>query len=61
MQLALEYKPINLGQGFPDYAAPAHVTQALADATLSENVLLNQYTRSFVSLKNEFSKKRRKK
>lgn len=49
IQLAIDHKPLNLGQGFPDFAAPAHVTQALADATLSPNVLLNQYTRGFVS------------
>jgi hypothetical protein len=51
--LALDHKPLNLGQGFPDFAAPGHVTQALADAATSQNVLLNQYTRGFVSqLKN---------
>jgi len=48
IQLALEEKPLNLGQGFPDFAAPEHVTKALSDATLSTtNVLLNQYTRGF--------------
>ncbi|GBN24969.1 Kynurenine--oxoglutarate transaminase 3 [Araneus ventricosus] len=47
IQLALDYKPVNLGQGFPDFAAPAHVTKALSDAVLSPNVLLNQYTRGF--------------
>lgn len=46
-QLALEHKPLNLGQGFPDFAAPDHVTKGLADATTSKNVLLNQYTRGF--------------
>lgn len=75
IQLALEEKPLNLGQGFPgwfswqfdsynqreltsdlffplftDFAAPEHVAKALSDATLSTtNVLLNQYTRGFVS------------
>lgn len=48
IQLALDHKPLNLGQGFPDFAAPEHVSRALADATLSTNVLLNQYTRGFV-------------
>ncbi|XP_046985037.1 kynurenine aminotransferase isoform X1 [Schistocerca americana] len=47
IQLALEHKPLNLGQGFPDFAAPDYVTKALSDATLSDNVLLNQYTRGF--------------
>ena len=50
IQLALEVKPLNLGQGFPDFAAPDNVRKALAAATTSEsNVLLNQYTRGFVS------------
>ena len=31
-----------------DFAAPDHVTRALSEATLSENILLNQYTRGFV-------------
>lgn len=47
IQLAAEYKPLNLGQGFPDYHAPQNVTKALADTALSENPLLNQYTRGF--------------
>ncbi|XP_011304493.1 kynurenine--oxoglutarate transaminase 3 isoform X2 [Fopius arisanus] len=45
--LALEYKPLNLGQGFPDFHAPEHVTTALAKTVTSENPLLNQYTRGF--------------
>ncbi|XP_069943034.1 kynurenine aminotransferase [Cherax quadricarinatus] len=48
IQLALEVKPLNLGQGFPDFAAPITVRKALAEASTSEtNVLLNQYTRGF--------------
>lgn len=48
IQLALEVKPLNLGQGFPDFAAPDTVRKALAQACCSEtNVLLNQYTRGF--------------
>ncbi|KAG8186466.1 hypothetical protein JTE90_009225 [Oedothorax gibbosus] len=47
IQLALDYKPVNLGQGFPDFAAPPHVSKALADAATGPNVLLNQYTRGF--------------
>ncbi|XP_037775566.1 uncharacterized protein LOC119572532 [Penaeus monodon] len=48
IQLALEVKPLNLGQGFPDFAAPDTVRKALAQACTDEkNVLLNQYTRGF--------------
>ncbi|KAJ8734548.1 hypothetical protein PYW08_013798 [Mythimna loreyi] len=48
IQLAAEYKPaVNLGQGFPDYHAPQHVTKALGEIATSENPLLNQYTRGF--------------
>ncbi|XP_046910484.1 kynurenine aminotransferase isoform X2 [Dermatophagoides farinae] len=47
VKLAIQYKPINLGQGFPDFAAPEVVTQALAQATTSDNIFLNQYTRGF--------------
>ncbi|GFS96660.1 kynurenine--oxoglutarate transaminase 3 [Nephila pilipes] len=47
IQLALDYKPVNLGQGFPDFAAPDHVAKALSEAVISSNVLLNQYTRGF--------------
>lgn len=49
IQLAAEHKPLNLGQGFPDFAAPEYVTKALAEATTGSNVLINQYTRGFVS------------
>ncbi|XP_031778990.1 kynurenine--oxoglutarate transaminase 3 isoform X2 [Nasonia vitripennis] len=45
--LALKYKPLNLGQGFPDFHAPENVRKALAATTLSDNPLLNQYTRGF--------------
>ncbi|KAG6449859.1 hypothetical protein O3G_MSEX006258 [Manduca sexta] len=48
IQLAAEYKPaVNLGQGFPDYHAPEHVTKALSEIPTSDNPLLNQYTRGF--------------
>jgi aspartate/methionine/tyrosine aminotransferase len=49
IQLALDHKPLNLGQGFPDFAAPDYVTKALLEVATGENVLLNQYTRGFVS------------
>ncbi|CAH1643697.1 unnamed protein product [Spodoptera littoralis] len=48
IQLAAEYKPaVNLGQGFPDYHAPEHVTKALSEIATGDNALLNQYTRGF--------------
>ena len=50
IQLALKYKPLNLGQGHPDFYAPENVTKALADAATSDNPFLNQYTRGFVSI-----------
>lgn len=50
IDLAIKYKPLNLGQGFPDYPGPEHVTKALADVALGSDSLLHQYTRGFVSL-----------
>ncbi|XP_054273639.1 kynurenine aminotransferase [Macrosteles quadrilineatus] len=47
IKLALEEKPLNLGQGFPDFACPDYVTKALADVASGENLLLHQYTRGF--------------
>ncbi|KAB7497019.1 Kynurenine--oxoglutarate transaminase 3, partial [Armadillidium nasatum] len=48
IQLALEVKPLNLGQGFPDFAAPDSIRKALAECcTDDQNVLFNQYTRGF--------------
>ncbi len=45
-----EYNTVNLGQGFPDFAAPEHVRQALAEAVTGEgHIENNQYTREFVS------------
>lgn len=46
----MQYKPLNLGQGFPDDAAPEYVTKALADIANDENPLLHQYTRGFVCI-----------
>ena len=51
IQLALDYKPVNLGQGFPDFEAPEVVRKALAEAVVGpNNNALNQYTRGFVSI-----------
>ncbi|CAG0898236.1 unnamed protein product [Cyprideis torosa] len=48
IQLALETKPVNLGQGFPDFAAPHHVTDALAKVVhQGDTPLHNQYTRGY--------------
>ncbi|XP_050663863.1 kynurenine aminotransferase isoform X1 [Leptidea sinapis] len=48
IQLAMDYKPaVNLGQGFPDYPPPEHVTKSLAEIAVGDNCLLNQYTRGF--------------
>lgn len=49
--LALETKPLNLGQGFPDFAAPQVVTNALAEVAKSDNVLLHQYSRGYGHLR----------
>ena len=48
IQLALEHKPLNLGQGFPDYPPPRYVTDTLAEVANSDNCLIHQYTRGFV-------------
>lgn len=47
IDLAIKHKPLNLGQGFPDFAPPKHVTDALADVTKGDNILLHQYTRGY--------------
>nr|XP_019546821.2 kynurenine--oxoglutarate transaminase 3-like [Aedes albopictus] len=47
IQLAAQYKPLNLGQGFPDYHAPKYALDALAAAANSPDPLANQYTRGF--------------
>ncbi|KAM7298585.1 kynurenine aminotransferase isoform X1 [Ixodes scapularis] len=47
IQLALENKPVNLGQGFPDFPPPNVVVKALQDALAGPNHGLHQYTRGF--------------
>ena len=48
IQLALEQKPLNLGQGLPDDLVPNYVTEGLKDVSLDVNAV-HQYTRGFVS------------
>ena len=36
--------------GFPDFAPPQHVTDALADVAKGDNVLIHQYTRGYVNI-----------
>ena len=48
--LNAQYKPLNLGQGFPDFFPPDHVTNGLGTVANSrENPLIHQYTRGYVS------------
>lgn len=51
IQLALDHKPLNLGQGFPDFAAPQYLVESLRNATEQSGdqklILNHQYTRSF--------------
>ena len=47
IQLALEYKPLNLGQGFPNDLVPDYMVDALREVVTdqSQGVALHQYTR----------------
>lgn len=47
-QLAADYKAVNLGQGFPDFAPPKFVQEAFCKA-VSGGPMMHQYTRPFVS------------
>ncbi|XP_018576405.1 kynurenine--oxoglutarate transaminase 3 [Anoplophora glabripennis] len=47
IQLSLEYKPLNLGQGFPDFPPPKYVTDALSQVATGDNCMVHQYTRGF--------------
>ena len=49
IQLALEHKPLNLGQGFPDDLVPDYVLNTLAEVVKEPSIFMNQYTRGFVS------------
>jgi aminotransferase len=39
-RLAMQYRAVNLAQGFPDFPAPEPIKRAAADAVLND---LNQY------------------
>lgn len=45
IQLYLENKPLNLGQGLPDDLIPDYVTKSLGDVAADPNYLMHQYTR----------------
>ncbi|VVC26951.1 Pyridoxal phosphate-dependent transferase, subdomain 2,Pyridoxal phosphate-dependent transferase [Cinara cedri] len=57
-QLAAITKPLNLGQGFPDYEPPARITNFLAEVASEKNLYFHQYTRGLghVRLVNVLSK-----
>lgn len=50
-RLAVDTKSLNLGQGFPDFPPPKHVTEHLLAVGSSSDVSLQQYTRSFGHLR----------
>lgn len=47
--MSIDYQPISLAHGFPDYPVPKYITDALASATQSPDDSLNQYARGYVS------------
>ncbi|XP_039618489.1 LOW QUALITY PROTEIN: kynurenine--oxoglutarate transaminase 1-like [Polypterus senegalus] len=46
-KMAADYKPVNLGQGFPNFSPPDFVRQAFSDVVSGEDCLMHQYTRAF--------------
>jgi kynurenine--oxoglutarate transaminase/cysteine-S-conjugate beta-lyase/glutamine--phenylpyruvate transaminase len=50
IELNAQLKPLNLGQGFPDFMPAEKVVQELAKTCEADegNALLHQYTRSMV-------------
>ena len=42
MKIALEYQPLNLGQGLPDDLVPNYVVESLADVMKDPNATLQQ-------------------
>jgi kynurenine--oxoglutarate transaminase/cysteine-S-conjugate beta-lyase/glutamine--phenylpyruvate transaminase len=49
VQIAIDYKPLNLGQGLPDDLVPAFVIEELNEVVKEHTNPLHQYTRGFVS------------
>lgn len=50
-QLAIENKPVNLGQGFPDMPPPESVAKPLREAVKKDgDIMMHQYARGFVSV-----------
>lgn len=47
VQLAIDYKPLNLGQGLPDDLVPAFVIEGIQDVVKDSTSPLHQYTRGF--------------
>eukprot|EP00088_Acartia_fossae_P047136 TRINITY_DN5107_c0_g1_i4.p1 TRINITY_DN5107_c0_g1~~TRINITY_DN5107_c0_g1_i4.p1 ORF type:complete len:461 (-),score=97.48 TRINITY_DN5107_c0_g1_i4:383-1765(-) len=47
IQLALDYKPLNLGQGLPDDLVPEYVINSLREVINDPSVFMHQYTRGF--------------
>jgi len=47
IQLAKDYQPLNLGQGFPDDLVPNFVLDCLVETVKDDNKMIHQYTRAF--------------
>lgn len=47
VKIALEYQPLNLGQGLPDDLVPNYVIESLSEVLKDPNAALQQYTRGF--------------
>jgi kynurenine--oxoglutarate transaminase/cysteine-S-conjugate beta-lyase/glutamine--phenylpyruvate transaminase len=47
IQLALQYKPLNLGVAYPDYPPKKYITDSFAEVAKSDNTAIHQYTRGF--------------
>ena len=47
VKIALEYQPLNLGQGLPDDLVPNYVIDSLSEVLKDPNASLQQYTRGF--------------
>nr|XP_023012542.1 acyl-coenzyme A thioesterase 13-like [Leptinotarsa decemlineata] len=50
--MAIDYKPLNLGQGFPDYPPPQYIMDTLSNVAVGEDYMLHQYTRGFLKILN---------